>query len=324
MMYQSICSQAEAAAMIEKGIPLFIAGSYEILAGLPKGNWIAGTAQNAILPGQKITLDRQLFIQPLPDFVTKTTIQEYDVNSFKEIFADAPENGFTFVIIPFDSEPHFEFSASVMSYNHFGRQPLCGWISWDVRNTGRTFSGRQVQAYSDKAVAMHVEFPPDKYAEIQIFNPYTQGTGDDITFESSGLVVKEACINGVKQNFAEYLRKINFNHRRFPLVGDYAGAMINVSCRSIEEDTVFLYAAVFPTIKYRTGVIDPAVVAPSLLSKKILLSLTCIVNYKQNDFCENYLQNINGLVTYGEIVYQLLNQTTVYLTVDDAVVSKPS
>ncbi|MDR0714061.1 MAG: hypothetical protein LBF89_07385 [Bacteroidales bacterium] len=315
-----IYSQAEASTMIRKGDPLVIAGNYESLAGLPKGNWIAGTTPNAVLCGQKIILEQRLFIQRLPDFVTNVVIREYDSHNFKKIYTDAPENGFTYVIVPFDSKPHFEFSASVMSYNHFGRHPLCGWISWDTKNTGRTFSGEQAQAYTDKAVAMHVEFPPDKYAEVQIFNPYTQGTGDDITFENSGLTVKNACINGVRQNFAAYLRKINFNRRQFPLVGNYAGAMINISCRNIEEDAVFLYAAVFPTIKYRIGIIDPAVVLPSLLSKEALLSFTCVVNYMQNEFCEKYLQNTSGPVTYGEIVYQLLNQTTVYLTIGNAVI----
>jgi hypothetical protein len=163
---------------------------------------------------------------------------------------------------------------------------------------------------------MHIELPENKYAEVHIFNPYVQGKGDSIKFEYDGMVLKDALINGQKRNFAEYLREIHFD-MLMPFVANYSGAMINVVCCGIGETEVFTSAPVFRSLEYRIAEIDQSIVEPSLISDRIVFSVTCIGNYLQPDVCAQYLKKMNGPVVYGEIAYQLVNQTTVYVTIGD-------
>jgi hypothetical protein len=317
-MKQGLFSIEEVVKMIQKGDGLLLAGNFDVLSRLPAGNWIAGTTPFAIIyPENKTTIGDKIFVSQLPDFVTKTVIKEYDQHTLKEIYNDAPDHGLTLLIIPFASEAQLEFATSATTYENFAAHPVCGWISWAQDGNGLVISGNNNKAHHDKAVAMHIEFPDTKYAELHIFNPYVQGDGDDITFDFSGSTIKNAYINGKKQDFAEYLRKINFDKNK-PFVANYSGAMINVSCSNIIQDTVSVYAPVFPTIDYRIGAIDETITAPELINDQILFALTCIVNYSQSDFCNKYLKKMNGLVTYGEIGYQLLNQTTVFVTIGNS------
>jgi hypothetical protein len=57
----------------------------------------------------------------------------------------------------------------------------------------------------------------------------------------------ETCqVNGETVRLADYLRSRGLAHGRLPLVGDFAGAHINVSLQQVGEDSVSLYAPVFP------------------------------------------------------------------------------
>ena len=59
-------------------------------------------------------------------------------------------------------------------------------------------------------------------------------------------------INGVKTNFAEYLRS-NGIDIRLPMVANYNGAVVNISFQEINEQdkTVSFYAPVFRNVKYK-------------------------------------------------------------------------
>ncbi len=326
-MIQRLYSPDEVSAMIRKGDRLLLAGDIEVLSQLPQGNWIGGTTPFFILyPEYRTTAFDKIFVCPLPDYATHVAIQEYDETNIHQIYNDAPQNGFTVLIIPFGSQVSTEFALNSTSYENFATRPVCGWISGRPLETLMTeksyiVSGSDAQPSTDKAVAMHISLPENKYAEIHIFNPYKQGKGDDISFEYSSMVLKEAVINGVKRNFAEYLREIGFD-MQLPFVANYSGAMINVVCCGIGETEVFMSAPVFKTIDYRIAEIDSAITEPTLIDEQIVFSVTCIGNFIQPDICAQYLKKMNGPVVYGEIAYQLVNQTTVYVTVGD--VSNPN
>jgi len=200
-------------------------------------------------------------------------------------------------------------------------KPVRGWLSGqplDIILTEKSYTGSGLGPCisSEKGVAMHISLPISKYAEIHIFNPYKQGNGDSIMFEENSLMVKDAIINGEKRNFAEYLREINYD-MQMPLVANYSGAMINDVICAIGGGEVPMSAPVFKNVDYRLAVVDDAIVEPSLVSEQIVFSVTCIGNFIQPDICAHFLRKMNGPVVFGEIAYQQIGQTTVYVTVDN-------
>ena len=321
-MTQGLFTPAEVSEMILAGKSLLLAGDAKLLSQLPAGNWIGGSTPFFILyPENRTTSFDKIFVNPLPDFVAKAEIREYDETNIRNIFNDAPPNGFTVLIMPYATPVAMEYSSNVAEYPNFAAKPVCGWLSGqplDIIMTEKSYtaSGIGPCVSSEKGVAMHISLPESKFAEIHIFNPYIQGNGDSIMFEENSLMVKDAIINGEKRNFAEYLRETGYD-MQMPLVANYSGAMINDVICAIGESEVPMSAPVFKHVDYRIAVVDDAIVEPSLVSEQIVFSVTCIGNFIQPDICAQYLRKMNGPVVFGEIAYQQVGQTTVYVTVDD-------
>ncbi|MDR1172947.1 MAG: hypothetical protein LBL24_10870 [Bacteroidales bacterium] len=321
-MTQGLFTPAEVSDLIRAGKSLLLAGDAKLLSRLPAGNWIGGSTPFFILyPENRATSYDKIFVSQLPGFVSKTEIMEYDETNIRNIFNDGPQNGFTVLIMPFASPVAVEYATNATDYRNFAAYPVCGWLAGqplEVIMTEKSYSasGAGTGISSEKAVAMHVSLPESKYAEIHIFNPYKQGKGDSIQFDYSSMTLKDAIINGEKRNFAEYLREIGYN-MQMPFVANYSGAMINVVCCGIGESEVQMSAPVFKSVDYRIAMIDEEIVEPSLVSDRIVFSVTCIGNFIQPDICTQYLKKMNGPVVYGEIAYQQVGQTTVYVTVDD-------
>ena len=323
MISSGLYTIEEVSAMILEGKKLLLAGDTKLLSRLPKGDWIGGSTPYFILyPEQMVQSHDKLFVNCLPNFVETIEIREYDSLNIKDICSDSPQNGFTALIIPVSSPVFPEFTMNAPNYKDFARYPLCGWIagqSLEViysEKKSHVASGARPTVYSDRAVAMHISLPADKYAEIHMFNPFEQGDGDVITFDYSEQIAKDAFINGTKRNLAEYLREMKIDVSKLPLVANYSGAMINISCFTV-NDEVLLSAPVFEHVEYRVAKINDLLPEPDLNSDNITFSVTCVINYLQPEFCKKYMKKMNGPVVFGEIVYQLVNQTTVYVTIGD-------
>ncbi|MDR0687519.1 MAG: hypothetical protein LBF55_02395 [Prevotellaceae bacterium] len=321
---QGLYFPAEIAAVIRKGVPLLLAGDVRLLSLLPQGEWIAGSTNMFFLPsGQGATSYDRIFACPLPDFVTGVDIREYDGNSLRHIFNEAPADGFTVLILPFGSDPHLSYAVNAGSYENFATRPVCGWVSGGASlatiMTDKCYavSGINRQAYTDKAVAMHIQFPSDKYAELHIFNPYRQGN-EKIRFLTSGIVVKDVLINGVQRNFAEYLHETAFD-LNLPFVADYSGALINVVVSSINGDEVNMTTPVFPSLDYCIGEIDVRMKEADTVDDPVAFSVYCISNFLKPKISELYPKKMSGPMVFGEIAYQLLNKTTVYVTTGNTV-----
>ena len=320
---QGLYTPDEVSAMILAGDNLLLAGDAKLLEKMPQGNWIGGGTPFFIqYPLNRTTSFDKIFVNKMPNFATNIEIKEYDENTIKNIFIDGPQNGFTVLIMPYLSSIAIEYSLYSTNYKNFAVHPVCGWISGQplekiLIEKSYVASGINKGIYSNKGVAMHISLPVNKYAEIHIFNPYKQGNGDSVTFEESSLMVKDALINGKSRNFAEYLREIDYD-MLMPLVANYSGAMINNVICAIDGKEVPMSAPVFKQIEYKLAVLDENIVEPSLINEKIVFSITCIGNFLQPQICEHYLKQMNGPVVFGEIAYQQLAQTTVYVTVDDS------
>ena len=83
------------------------------------------------------------------------------------------------------------------------------------------------------------------------------------------------------------------------------------------------YAPVFAGVRYHHArpvedYVDAFVSAlPTGLTERIALSCNCVLNFVNSSLEGRTTGDIVGPITFGEIAYQLLNQTMVYLTVSD-------
>ncbi len=319
----------EVATLISEGKNLLLAGDEALLEQLPKGNWIGGSIPYFMSEKGGITSKEAILVDEIPDVATNISLKSYDFASIKNIYKDGYENGFTIVIIPASSETHLTFAINAPDYKDFALKPLIGWISGVKldelgQKTPKTFIGTGPDKSEKKAVAMHVELPKGKFAEIDIINIFEQGEGDVIEFPESGFQAGEAIINGQRQNFAEYVLEKKLD-TRLPLVADYNGTMINISFQSIDEKkkVVNFFAPVFTNVKYKLAapVADYIKAFTNLLPdegmNEQLFSCNCILNYLYSELEGKKTGNITGPITFGEIAYQLLNQTMVNLEIKD-------
>jgi len=328
-MNQVMYAVDEVSALIKEGKSLILAGDERTLKKLPKGNWIGGSIPYFLdVDGGKFTRDH-IYVTQVPEFASKSTVKVYSPESISEVYNDAPQNGFSFIILPAFSSIHASFALESPTYQNFACSPLIGWISGTALDDldyakPKTFDGISASEHQNKAVVFHVELPANKAADIQIINLMEQGDGDIITFPQSGFHASDALINGEKMDFATYLNDRDID-TKLPLVADMHGAMINTSFQAIDVENrqVDFYAPVFDGVTYKIA--KPVAhyinsfkeCVPNGLEDRIYFSCNCILNYLYASLEGKSLKQVTGPITFGEIAYQLLNQTMVYMTIED-------
>ncbi|MBI5470845.1 MAG: hypothetical protein HY961_00725 [Ignavibacteriae bacterium] len=317
------------AQRITQGERLILAADEELLARLPHGSWIGGSIPYFMADDGGTCTKDMIFVDEVPSVATRVSIRSYDEQALPAIAADEFDDGYTMLIIPAFSGVHTSFAKNSPQYKDIFLRPLVGWISGlhlaDLgRVTPKVFNGQTGQRSDAHAVAMHIELPPSKVANLDIVNLFTQSAGDVITFDTTGFSASDCFVNGEKTSFAAYLNEKKVN-TQLPLVADYCGAMINTSFQSVdaEKNVVAFYAPVFKGIEYKIAApvsdyvqefkskVDTLHVAP-------VFTCNCILNYLYSELEGKKTSHITGPITFGEIAYQLLNQTMVYLTVEDA------
>jgi Family of unknown function (DUF6976) len=174
-------------------------------------------------------------------------------------------------------------------------------------------------------VVMHVTIPASKAVDIGIVNIFEQGGGDILTFGADGFTCTEVMVNGVKENFADYITR-NRLDTKLPLVADYYGALINISFQNVEPGKdVSFYAPVFTGVRYKhakaiqdyAALFDTQLHQNNLNGENVTFSCNCILNYLYSGLEGKKTDPFVGPITFGEIAYQLLNQTLVYLQITD-------
>ena len=329
-MTKKMMTIEEAARLIATGKNLLLAGDEKALSQLPKGSWMGGTIPYFVgEEGGAFAQDRVLATE-WPEAVEGAEIKTYTEETVSRIYADIPDNGFGFALIPGMSRTHLAFAVGAPGYERFAMRPLLGWITGvDLAALGKTtpkvFVGSTGERVEDGCVAMHVRLRPGKVADLGIVNLFRQGSGDTICFEATGFGAKEALVNGKKENFADYLLRTKAD-TKLPLVADYMGAMVNVSFQSVDaaKKEVAFYAPVFAGVEYKLAapvgdyVGEFAGHIPQGLGG-VAFSCNCILNYLYSELEGKKTGDFVGPITFGEIAYQLLNQTLVYLKIEDAV-----
>ena len=319
----------EVRAKIARGETLLLAGDENLLKTLPAGNWIGGSIPYFMTEQGGLSTREKIYVTVLPESISSIAIQVYDATTLASIYTDMYRNGFSIIIMPGSSKTHLEFALRAPQYKDFGHSPLIGWIAGvhlgDLGSaTPKVSNGQTQDILEDGAVVLHASLPASQVAEVDYLNIFEQGNGDTITFPQDGFSAHEAYINGVRTNFAEYVTQKDLD-TRLPLVADYFGAMVNVSFQSVDMENleVRFYAPVFAGVHYRHAkpfkdyVQQFTAKLPSHLSKHPVFSCNCVLNYLYSELEGKRTGHITGPTTFGEVVYQLLNQTMAYLTVTD-------
>ncbi|MBN2012252.1 hypothetical protein JW960_23180 [candidate division KSB1 bacterium] len=328
-MKQVMYTAEQVKALIEQGKNLILAGDENVLRKLPTGNWIGGTIPYFMAEEGGRFDQTNIYVTELPDYIKNNFIIVYDEFNLNRVYTDIPENGMGFILIPAACNTHLSFSLNAPGFEKFAFKPLLGWITGvNLADLGKVspkvFNGESGKVIEDGAVVFHMQLPENKISDMSIVNVFEQGQGDTFTFPEDGFQVTDVYVNGQKQNFADYLLE-NKIDTKLPLVADYYGASVNVSFQQIDKDArrVDLYAPVFQNVEYRCAqpVEDYVNLFESNMPKddvdSIFFSCNCILNYLYSELENKQTGGITGPITFGEIAYQLLNQTMVYLTIMD-------
>jgi hypothetical protein len=319
----------QTAELIQAGKVLSLAGDESLLKALPKGNWIGGSIPYFVAEDGGQQTKERIFVTEITEAQGSTvSLHTYDLGSIKNIATEAPANGFTILIVPALSAMHAEYANHARDYDDMFMKPIVGWVSGvhldDLgKITPKVFNGATGEVFENAAVALNVSLADNKLAIIKILNLFKQGAGDVITFPEVGFSAAKCWVNGVETNFADYVTA-NKLDLALPLVADYHGAQINTSFQAVDAagKKVAFYAPVFPGIEYRQAapVGDYVSEFDALASGShaaTQFSCNCILNYLYGKLEGRKTGDLNGPMTFGEIAYQLLNQTLVYLEVID-------
>jgi len=315
-------------AAIADGESLFLAGSRQALSRLPRGHWIGGTISYFMTEeGGQLSEDR-IFVTRIPEFARSVSTADYGPGQIARIYQDAPENGFTYLVVPASSEVHKAFAQQAPDCDGFLLRPVVGWVA-GVRvdrigyESPAVFNGKTGAVLEDRCAALHVALPPNRLADIDIVNIFESGAGDVIRFVQPSFRVTRCLIAGKPANLADYISAHGI-HTQFPLVGDYNGSSINVSFQNVDPiaHAVDFYAPVFPGVDYRFA--KPVNDYAGAFTRQMAedgpdpdFACNCILNYLYGNLEGKKTGRVTGPITFGEIAHQLLNQTLVRLYLRD-------
>jgi len=311
---------------IREGKPLLLAGDEQVLRTLPQGNWIAGTIPYFMDDEGGVCSREHVFVTELPDFISGFEIRTHNTETLPNLLDDAPENGFTMLILPAGSAVHQAYAHDASGYPGMFLKPVIGWIAGVHVTEIGTLSSKVVDGVTrsfsaEEAVAMHVSLPPEKMVEIDIVNVFKPGSSDSISFPKTGFEATTCQVGGREVNLAEYLKRTSAD-TKLPLTADYNGAVVNVSIQSADEATgvVKFYAPVFEGIPYKLAapLADYVETFDEIVGNNgasPVFSCNCILNYLYSGLEGKKTGSITGPITFGEIAHILLNQTLVRLLI---------
>lgn len=311
------------ADMIRAGACLSLAGRKAALDALPAGQWIAGTSPYFMtVEGGRIISDAEVFVTDLGS-IGAVSIATYAADELERISGDAPDHGIALAVMPAGSTCHTAFAENASSFPMAFMRPTVGWIAgYDLTEPGAAafvYDGRTGKAHADRVAVAHIAFADEAAPMIEIVNIFAPDGGDVIRFEETGFAPEWCVVDGARHRFADYVLARGRAAGDLPLVGDFGGAKVNASIKTVDAASgkVELYAPVFPGVDYAFAapVDDYAQDLRSALAAHpfdgAVWSCNCILNFLFGKLEGVAIGGLAGPVTFGEIAYQLLNQTLV-------------
>jgi len=318
--------------LIKKGRTLVLSGDEQVLSKLPAGKWIGGTIPYFYLKEGPGRLDKEhIFVTDFTDLLEDAKVAVYDVNNLQQVCTQGFENGFHFMILPALRDIHLSFALNAPDYPNLYDNPLLGLIAgtdleeFSKGGLSKTFDGTTTQAFTDRAVVLHTKLPAQKVARLEIVNVFEPSKEVSLEFLQDGFVVKDCLINGQQQNLYKFIKEKSIDIS-YPLVSNYAGASVNVSFQRLDDENqqVIFYAPLFAGRKYTISKRSNDYVqafshkATNALvdERQVVYNCNCILNYLYGGLDKQSI-GYSGATTFGEIAYQLLNQTFTYLAIDE-------
>ncbi len=325
-MKNEMLTVAEASKRIDAGTVMVIAGSEDLLAQLPRGAWIGGTTVYFVTDtGGAVVRDR-LFCTSLSEAIGASP-RHVTVEDLPLISKGYHPGGFSMIMVPAFSVAHSDFAVEGQNYPGLFDQPLLGWVTGVHLDEVGTrapmvFDGATGQGHDEGAMLLHVALPEGASVNLDILNIFAQGDAPELAFSfpEGGFSTRRAVVNGQEVDFAQYISEKGID-TRLPLVANYAGAMVNVSIRSVDVDEgeVAFYAPVLAGVEYRQaralGNYAQAFATSAAGEGLGQYSCNCILNYLYGELEGQRTGNFTGPVTFGEIAYILLNQTMVRMDI---------
>ncbi len=313
----------DAINLIHSGKLLHIAGSEDLLRKLPKGNWIGGTTEFFVTPDGPVESTSQLFVSEIDAKDFKISI--YDESDIQNIADDSFENGYTIVLLPFNSAVHKFYAEKAADFQGMFMKNVLGWVpATNPTRYGQTpvaVDGLNGEYYSTKAVAMHIGLDSDVELELGIVNIFeADENSPTIEFLEEGFKVKRCLVNGEEMLFSDYINKNGINTKQ-PIIGEYSGTGINVSFKSVGRDHVKFYSPIFKDIKYKVSRLNDHYeetceqTRSNSLNYKVLFACNSSLNYWYGHMDGKKLNEFYGPMSVGQIAYQLVNQTVVYIAI---------
>jgi hypothetical protein len=297
-----------------------------LFAQLPPGRWIAGTSPYFMTATGGCFCQDRIFATDLTVHAREVRLLTYEAEHLPRIYSDADENEVSLVIMPAGSEVLREFALHAPDYAAFATHPLVGWVAgMDLAAPAtvvpKVFCGT-AKGRTDCVSVLRFRLPVGQYARIDTINLFRPGDGAALKFIDAGFAVQAVQVDGRPRLFSEYLAEQGVD-TRLPLVAEHCGTRINVAFKNAgrTDGRVEFFAPVWPEIEYRIAAPMGDYVAGfeaalrALPPGEVLFSCNCILNYLYSKLEGRSTGPIVGPITFGEIAYQLLNQTLACLTV---------
>lgn len=321
-----LASLEEVSAAIQQGLCLSIAGDEALLRQLPAGQWVGGTIAYFMGQDGGKTTKNELFMTEIPTFGRCAEIKFYALEELETVCLEAPENGFSLIVLPAFTDIHSFFARQGSQFPDMFMKPLVGWVAGfhlgDSGVTAKVINGQTQQMDDQRAIVMHVALPAEKVARVELVNLFTQGGGDVIRIAETGFTAGHCTVNGKSMLLSDYVTQ-NKIDTRLPLVADYSGAAVNVCIKEVRlaEQEVDFYGPLFTDVDYRFAapIVDYAAQFKEAVPAeafKANFACNCILNYLYLELEGKKVSSVLGPMTFGEIAYQLVNQTMVYLIIE--------
>ncbi|MCQ2251816.1 MAG: hypothetical protein MJZ61_00045 [Bacteroidales bacterium] len=327
-MKNKLYSKEEVIEFIKQGRIMHLCGSEAMLEGLPKGNWIAGMTPYFMDTVGKIC-ENKIYVEDFSLIAEEVKIAEFDETNIHEIAKNNTyKNGFILMILPLESPVYYTFSNHSLEYENIYDNPVVGYVSSCLledygKVRPKVSTGANPELSDEKAVAMYVKVS-DKLrvrAEIMNFDTIDYST-PALKFPKTSFNQSDCLIDGKPGNIAQYLEEVKAKIGHYPqLITSQNGALVNRDIKTVDVNKgVASYFSpayendehytVKPNANYLRAFNDN-------LKKKtdVIACFSCTSYFLLGDFEYQHI-DYNGVYTFGEIGYQLLNKTIVTLEFD--------
>jgi len=318
----------EVSSLIKEGRLLHIAGNDDLLRKLPKGDWVGGSTDYFMSAEGGIISDTLLFVTEFPR--DEFRISNYCKENINQVAVDAYDSGYSILIMPFGSEISMEYALNATEYEGMYIKNIVGWVSGvrielieQPEHPPIVVNGMTGEVFTDKVVALHLHVPESKTVSINIINIFNANQNSPaIEFDHFGTQVTTCHVDGKEVKFVDYIKENNFD-TRLPIISDCFGVGLNIDIVAINDDgMVQLGAPVFPNVKYYPAekVDDYEETFNNAIKKlkniEAVFACNCLSNFLHGGLEGKKIKSLFGPVVFGEIAYQRLSQTLVYVTLE--------